>query len=138
MSKSWTKAFVAFLVLFDPLLALAQQSTAPQQAPWGWSGPMWHGGWGFSWVFPLLMVLMMIVCIGGMLFGRRSGGGRMCFGSGHHASRPERSWADPTCSALEILNERFARGEIQKQEFEERRATILALEFGMDRTTTAK
>jgi uncharacterized membrane protein len=32
----------------------------------------------------------------------------------------------PTHSAMQILNERFARGEIQKQEYEERKSTILS------------
>jgi uncharacterized membrane protein len=35
-------------------------------------------------------------------------------------------WGDPTYSALQILNERFAKGEIQKQEYEERKAAILS------------
>ena len=39
---------------------------------------------------------------------------------------PGRSWGDPTYTALEILNERFAKGEIQKQEYEEKKATIMS------------
>ena len=37
-----------------------------------------------------------------------------------------RSGGDPTYSALQILNERFAKGEIQKQEYEEKKAAILS------------
>jgi uncharacterized membrane protein len=33
---------------------------------------------------------------------------------------------DPTQSALQILNERYAKGEIQKPEYEERKAAILS------------
>jgi len=103
-------------MLFQPLLALAQQtqSSNPQQ-PWDWPGPWhmmwsggWGGGWGFWWIFPLFMFLMMIGCFGFFLFGHGSGGRRP-----HH-------------SALEILNERFAKGEIQKQEYDEKKAAILA------------
>jgi uncharacterized membrane protein len=39
---------------------------------------------------------------------------------------PGRSWADPTSSALQILNERFAKGEIQKAEYEDKKAAILS------------
>jgi len=39
---------------------------------------------------------------------------------------PGQSGGDPTYSALQILNERFARGEIQKQEYEEKKAAILS------------
>ena len=35
-------------------------------------------------------------------------------------------WPDVNQSALRILNERFAKGEIQKEEYEARKATILA------------
>jgi uncharacterized membrane protein len=33
---------------------------------------------------------------------------------------------DPSHSALQILGERFARGEIQKEEYDHKRATILS------------
>ena len=121
---------VAFVALFLPLLAFAQQAqqpTGPQQPPWGWPGPwhMWSGGWGFWWIFPLFMLFMIIICIAIFFLGHR-------LGSGHHHWGPwlmmdrGRSWGDPTYSALQILNERFAKGEIEKQEYEEKKAVILS------------
>jgi uncharacterized membrane protein len=41
-------------------------------------------------------------------------------------SGPGRVWGDPTYPALQILNERFARGEIEKPEYEEKKAVILS------------
>jgi len=35
-------------------------------------------------------------------------------------------WRGPGHSALQILSERFARGEIQKDEYEQKKATILS------------
>lgn len=57
--------------------------------------------------------------------GRRSHHG----GPWHMMDRSQgsgRGWGDPTYSALQVLNERYARGEIQKQEYEEKKAAILS------------
>jgi uncharacterized membrane protein len=35
-------------------------------------------------------------------------------------------WGDPSHSALQILNERYALGEIQKDEYSEKKAAILS------------
>ncbi len=124
-----------FLLLSHPLLALAQQTqqpTGPQQPLWNCPGP-WHmwggGGWGFWWIFPMIMLFLIVLAI--FFVGRRSGGvGSHHWGpSWHMMDRPwgpGRSWGDPTYSALQVLNERFARGEIQKQEYEEKKTAILS------------
>lgn len=89
--------------------ALAQ--TATDREFW------WHHGWGYGHMF--FGGLMMIGFWGGIillvvLLTRwlvvSEGGGR-----GHSMARP---------TALEILQERFAKGEIDKQEYEERRKLL--------------
>ena len=104
---------LAFFALFYPLLALAQQQP-DYYGPGPWH--MWGGGWGFGWMFPMFMLFMILVCVAIFAFGRGWGGG------GHH----HLSSNDPTTSALQILNERFAKGEIQKPEYEEKKAAILS------------
>jgi putative membrane protein len=69
----------------------------------------WHmwGGWGFGWLFPFVMVGFVSLCIFLLM--------RVPRGHRH---------GDTTTSALRLLNERFAKGEISRQEFEERRSVL--------------
>ncbi len=121
--KSKTAAFLwqAFFALSWPTAAFAQQQSATaQEGPWNWPAP-WHmwTGWGMGWIFPLIMLLIIAGCIAMILQIHRSGG------AGRH--HPDSSWGDPTRSALQILNERFARGEIRRDEYEERKRAILTM-----------
>jgi uncharacterized membrane protein len=126
----------AFFAVFYPLLAHAQQSqqpSGPQPPPWNWPGPwhMWSGGWAFWWICLLIMLFVIIAGVAIFLLGRRSaGGGFSHWGPSWHMmdrpSGPGRSWGDPAYSALQVLNERFAKGEIQKEEYQDRKATILS------------
>jgi putative membrane protein len=127
---------LAYLTLLHPVLSWAQQSPPPAEPQYYM--PYWHGhghmwGGGFWWGGPLMMLGFIAVCIIIFLLIRRS-----CCGwhHGHHCHHG--SWhlrggvpgpgtfGDPTYSALQILNERFARGEIQKPEYEEKKAAILS------------
>ena len=103
--------------LLAPAVVLAETAPANPYRDWSdWPGP-WHmmgWGWGlgFGWIFPLLMMVVFAFCIFFMI--------RMFAGHGHPMHR------DSNRSALEILGERFARGEISKEEFEEKRSTLEA------------
>jgi putative membrane protein len=119
----------AALLITDPLQALAQQTPqpTPTQPPQGYWGPgpwhMWGGGHGWHyywwWMPPLMMLFTLLVCAAVVyLFVRRP--------HGPPWQTTDRMWGPSTHSALQILNERFARGEIQKDEYEDRKSAILA------------
>jgi len=90
---------------------------------WGYgggyhSGPgMMYGGWGgglFGWLLMFLVVVLVLAVVIGAL--------RWMFGSGHRAAAMPPPAGGK--SALDILEERFARGEIDKAEFEEKRRLL--------------
>lgn len=76
----------------------------PSDRMMGW----WMGGWGWLWIILLSVALIALVV---WVLARSGRGG---------PSPPGRTEAD----ALRILEERFARGEIDKDEFENRRAAL--------------
>jgi putative membrane protein len=72
----------------------------------------WISYW---WVF--LLILMFLCCI--RLRGRRGSG--MC---GFRSWRTDTRDIHPTDSAIDILDKRYALGEISREEYEERKRTI--------------
>lgn len=96
-----------------PAAAWAQSSPgADRYDCWGPHNMMWSGeGWSAMIFGPLLMILFLALLIAAVvLLVRRVGGS--------HGS------AGPGQTPLDILRERFARGEIDKEEFEERRRIL--------------
>jgi len=119
---------LAFIVAIEPLHAFAQQAAPqPSQEYYG-PGPwhMWHDGygWHFWWMFPLcILFFLLVVGVILLLAQRLWGHGLHYWGPPPHMMN--RQWGDPSYSALQILNERFARGEIQKEEYTAKKADIL-------------
>ena len=104
-------AYLALLLgLATPTVALAQQSQQPDYGP-----HMWGGGW-HGWLFgPLMMIVFIAVVVVVVVLLVRWLGGT------HHGGAPH---APLGKTPIDILKERFARGEIDKQEFEERRRVL--------------
>ena len=77
---------------------------------------MWGGGW-YGMIFgPLFMILVLAVVIAAAVLIVRWLGGPW-YGAPPHYPPPGRT-------PLDILKERFARGEIDKNEFEERHRVL--------------
>lgn len=79
----------------------------------GGGGGMWWGGWLMMFGFWLLVVLAVVVLVRLLLRSGREERGQ---------DREPRERRGPT--PTEILEERFARGEIDEAEFKSRRETL--------------
>lgn len=77
-------------------------------------GHMWQGGWGWMVGGPLMMILVVAAVVALVVLAVRWLGGA---GTGPHRGSGEKT-------PLDILEERFARGEIEREEFEQRRQTL--------------
>jgi len=95
--------------------ALSSVSLSPvawaQERPWDWGGhPMWGmwGAWGIGMLLVMLTfwVLIIVVLVAGI---------RWLVSQGRESRRD---------TALEILRERYAKGEISKEEFEAKKRDL--------------
>jgi len=102
-------------ILFTTITLLAGTPALAQPGEDG--GWMWHSGWGWGgmifgggllmvafWAVVIVLIVLLVRWLGGSA-------------ATHHPDQ-----ARPT--ALDILRERYARGEIDKEEYEERRRTL--------------
>ena len=130
--RTHTKLLGAFAVVFAvtalPALAQQQGQTAPNvpTPPYGY-GPMgpWHPH-PFMTIVGLIVVLLAII---GMMaifvwLVRWATRGYPFYGPGFHHVQGGVGGPGRGRAALDILDERFARGEIDKGEFEEKRKLL--------------
>lgn len=109
-------AVIAALVL-APSWGWAQAPTEPNKYDWG-PHMMGGGGW-YGMIFgPVFMILALAAVIAVVVLLVRWLGGPWYYGSQPPYSPP------PGRTPLDMLKERFARGEIDKDEFEERRRVL--------------
>lgn len=97
-----------FAVLLTPSVVLAQAQT-------DYHGPHMMGG---SWFMgPIMMIVFLAVAVIVVMLIVR-------WMSGSNHGHTQVHAAPPTKTAVDILKERFARGEIDKEEFEERQRIL--------------
>ena len=112
MLKSCRRALTPLTLLF---------AASPSQAQTNAEQPLyWHHNWGWGWGHMVFGSTMMILFLGGILvlvvfIIRRAGSD----------SKSEKGSSTSGRRALEILERRFARGELDKTEYEERRRQLL-------------
>lgn len=104
---------VATLLALQPYVAWAQ--TGSPEYRYGPHMIWWDGGWPMFFFGPLFMILLLAILIAATVFLVRWFGGAMAGGA--QPMPPQRTPVD-------ILKERFAKGEIDAAEFEERKRVL--------------
>ena len=83
-----------------------------QYGGWGMMGPGMMGGFGWMWLMPIFFIIFWGLVIWGIVALVRS------------LSGSRGSDSSKTDSALEVLKKRYARGEINKEEYEEKKKDL--------------
>ena len=110
--KSIKYLFLVLAVYFSP--AFYTQAMADQGEFSGW-GPGMMGGWGMSWIAIPFMFIFWILLIVGLVF---------LIKWLIQATKSESGVPRGGSRALDILKERYARGEIDNEEFERMRSDL--------------
>lgn len=98
-----------------PACALAQ-ATQSQELPWGYHGwgMMPWGMGGMMFMMPVMFILAIAIIFMVIFMVRRIGGG------GSDFLTPHTTYETP----MDILKKRYARGEIDREEFERRKKDL--------------
>jgi putative membrane protein len=109
-------ALVVGGIILTPARVWAQQAPGPNRYDYGPHMPMM--GWGGSWygmiLGPLCMILVIALAVALVRW----------LGGPWQGTQPPSHHPQPGSTALDILKKRYARGEIDKAEFEERRRVL--------------
>lgn len=115
MNKNLRTALIVGGIVLAALAALPlfRGDYVWQGGGWGMMGPGMMGGFGGGWWMAILMILVPVLVIWVVVALAR---GDTWFDGPRHTEHAE--------SAMELLKKRYARGEISKEEFEEKRRTL--------------
>ncbi|MDP2123628.1 MAG: SHOCT domain-containing protein [Parvibaculum sp.] len=109
-------AMTAMALALAPVWSWAQTPSDSTRYAYGPHMMDWGGGW-YGMIFgPLMMIFVLAAVIALVVLFVRWLGGPWHGAASHHVL--------PDRTPLDILKARFARGEIDKQEFEERRRIL--------------
>ncbi len=84
-----------------------------QYGGWGMMGPGMMGGFGWWWFMPIFFIIFWGLVIWGIVALVRG------------LSGPRGYDSSKTDSALEVLKKRYARGDISKEEFEDKKKDLV-------------
>jgi putative membrane protein len=106
-------AAIGAAIALLPGAAVAQTTSDPDR--YGWGSHMMGWGWSGMIFGPIFMILVLALVIAVAVLLVRWLGGSSLTATPHQP---------PARTPLDILKERFARGEIDKDEFDERRRIL--------------
>ena len=115
MSKNVKIALIIGGTILGIIIVLSIVSGAMYGWPyggWGMMGPGMMAGFGWMWLMPVLGIVFLGLIIWAIVASVRSSNGS----KGSDSSKAD--------SALEVLKNRYARGEISKEEYEEKRKDL--------------
>jgi putative membrane protein len=115
MSKNVKIALITGGTILGIIIVLSIVSGAMYGWPYGGWGMMWPGmmaGFGWMWLMPVLGIVFLGLIIWAIVASVRSSNGS----KGSDSSKAD--------SALEVLKNRYARGEISKEEYEEKKKDL--------------
>ncbi len=114
MDKSVKKALIigGIVVAVLIILPLTLGATSGWHGGWGMMGPGMMGGFGWMWLMPVLWIVLLGLIIWAIVALVR------------RASESRGLDSSKTSSALEVLKERYARGEIKKEEYDEKKRDL--------------
>jgi putative membrane protein len=116
MNKNLRTALIAGVVVLAILIVLSLiwgGLSGWQNTRWGMMGPWMMGGFGWGWFMPLVMIIFWGLIIWGVV--------ALVRGLNNQKYRD----SSATDSALEVLKRRYARGEIRKKEYEEKKKDLV-------------
>lgn len=100
-----------------PFLASTAQALAAQGQSYPDHPHHWEWGWGHMIFGPFMMIVLVIVIVLVAVLALRWLGG-------HGPGQAAASQMPPSKTPLDILKERFARGEIDREDYEERKRVL--------------
>lgn len=101
------------VVVLSVLPFLFGQTSTWQGTGWGMMGPGMMGGFGGMWLMPLIPIVVVGLIVWAVVAAVQG------------TVQPRGPEPPYTESALEVLKRRYARGEINKEEFEEKRKDLV-------------